>query len=71
MDVNLKGAARNAYQGVKELLDLLESARDGSYDDVTELLDEVDDLIVRNQPLLACHCLDEHFNGNQTESEAS
>lgn len=71
MDVNLKGAARNAYQGVKGLLDLLESAKDGRYNDVGELLDEVDDLLVRSQPLLACYCLDEHFNGSQAESEAS
>ena len=71
MDVNLKGAARNAYKGVKELIDLLESARDRCSDEVGELLDEVDELILRNQPLLACYCLDEHFNGTQTESEAS
>tara|TARA_Y100001972_G_scaffold121122_1_gene164629 strand:- start:122 stop:316 length:195 start_codon:yes stop_codon:yes gene_type:complete len=63
MEVNLKGAARNAYLGVKELIDLLESARDGGYDDVGELLDDVDNLLMRSQPLLACYSLDEHFNG--------
>lgn len=67
MDVNLNGAAQNAYQGVKELLDFLESARDGRYEDVDELLDEADNIIAQSQPLLACHCLDEHFNGDRSE----
>jgi hypothetical protein len=67
MDVNLKGAAQNAHLGLKELLDLLESARDGRYDKVDELLDDVDILIAQRQPLLACYCLDEYFSNKELE----
>lgn len=63
MSVNLKGAAQNAYDGVKELVDFLESARE-HYSDIDDLLDDAEALIVRNQPLLACYCINQHFNGN-------
>lgn len=61
MNINIKGAASNAYLGIKALLDFIEQ-ESGNYDEVEHFVEELNEIIVKYQPQLAAYCLTEYFN---------
>ena len=62
MKVNMKGAAQNAYDGIKSLLDFIEEeSEEKNYETVDDFINALNDIIVRCQPQLAAYCLLEHF----------
>ncbi len=63
MKVNMKGAARNCYQGVKSLIQIIEDYAQNDDLDLDNLLGDLNNSIGRNQPLLSAHVLNCHFNG--------
>lgn len=66
MKVNLKGASKNAYNGVKALVELIKEAQENPeyYGGVKELADELYELVVEFQPLAACYTLQESLQGS-------
>lgn len=68
MNVNMNGAARNCYDGVKALSDIIESY-DDSDADIALLIEELNDSMVKYQPLLAAYCMNDHFNPEPTKDE--
>jgi hypothetical protein len=61
MKVNLNGAATASYLGLKELLDYIEQVDED--EELTDVLEDLNNIIVKSQPLLAAYCIYEHFNG--------
>lgn len=61
MKVNLNGAATAAYLGIKELVDYIEQTDDD--EDLSNVLEDLNGIIEKSQPLLAAYCIYEHFNG--------
>lgn len=67
MNVNMKGAAQNAYDGVKALLEAIEAeSEENNYETVEEFIYSLNEIIVEYQPQLAVYCLLEHFSQDST-----
>jgi len=63
MDVNLKGAAQNTYDGIKRIGDMIEELDGSGVERCTQqLIDDLNDIMVDCQPQLGAYCLLEHFN---------
>jgi hypothetical protein len=66
MEVNIKGAAQNNYDGIKALLDFIdEESEENNYESVEDFIYALNDIIVKYQPLLAAYCLLEHINATE------
>ncbi len=61
MNVNMKGAAQNAYDGIKAVLDFIEEDSD-NYDNMNDFIYDLNEIIVKYQPQLAAYLLLEHFS---------
>jgi len=65
MNVNLKCAAQNTYEGIKRISDIIEELDGSGVERCTQdLIDAINDVMVDCQPQLGAYCLLEHFNGS-------
>lgn len=62
MDVNLKGAAQNTFDGIKQISAIIDNY-DGEVDDeAQDIIDQINRVMVECQPQLGAYCLLESFN---------
>jgi hypothetical protein len=68
VNVNLKGAARNAYDGITAICEFIDSDARG-FDNVEDLVDALEEILFKYQPRLAAYCLREHFDAQHPDAE--
>jgi hypothetical protein len=62
MDVNLKGAAQNTFDGIKQIAEIIDNYDGEVGEEAQEIIDQINRVMVSCQPQLGAYCLLESFN---------